>query len=316
MFGSNAEGASAGFRFNFQFTEEGSIQPKPEDEGAAGGAGAPAALRPPVRVAVNAADPALHKIVKKVSSVEELALGETTVRKWTVPSQALQECLDLMAEKQQDEFGKVSEVIGSSDLAPGVYEGGFKLWEGAADLVTHLQETEKLHGVSYAGKKVLELGCGHGVPGIYLWKQGAEVHLQDYNSEVLELLTIPNARLNATEENKEAMERVEFYAGDWGLLTELLPRHAYDVILTAETIYNVNSLPRLFALIKHCLKPPHGVCYVAAKSYYFSVGGGCRQFEEMVNRDGLLETSVEKVIKDGSSNVREIIKVSFKKQDP
>jgi hypothetical protein len=38
--------------------------------------------------------------------VEELALGETTVRKWTVPSQALQECLDLMAEKQQDEFGK------------------------------------------------------------------------------------------------------------------------------------------------------------------------------------------------------------------
>ena len=39
------------------------------------------------------------------------------------------------------------------------------------------------------------------------------------NSEVLELLTIPNARLNATEENKETMERVEFYAGDWGLLT-------------------------------------------------------------------------------------------------
>jgi hypothetical protein len=31
------------------------------------------------------------------------------------------------------------------------------------------------------------------------------------------------------------------------------------VILTAETIYNVQSLPRLFALIKHCLKPPHGV---------------------------------------------------------
>ena len=36
---------------------------------------------------------------------------------------------------------------------------------------------------------------------------------------MLELLTIPNARLNATEDNKETMERVEFYAGDWGLLT-------------------------------------------------------------------------------------------------
>jgi len=33
-------------------------------------------------------------------------LGEATVRKWTVPSPALQECLDLMAEQQQDEFGK------------------------------------------------------------------------------------------------------------------------------------------------------------------------------------------------------------------
>ncbi|ELR23092.1 methyltransferase domain containing protein [Acanthamoeba castellanii str. Neff] len=261
-------------------------------------------------------------LLKSFIQVEDVVLGEATVRKWTVPSQALQECLDLMAEQQQDEFGKgivstlppLAEVIGSSDLAPGVYEGGFKLWEGAADLVAHLQETEKVHGVSYAGKKVLELGCGHGVPGIYLWKQGAEVHLQDYNSEVLELLTIPNARLNAAEENKETMERVEFYSGDWGLLTELLPRHAYDVILTAETIYNVQSLPRLFALIKHCLKPPHGVCYVAAKNYYFSVGGGCRQFEEMVKKDGLFETTVEKVIKDGSSNVREIIKVSFKSE--
>jgi hypothetical protein len=79
---------------------------------------------------------------------------------------------------------------------------------------------------------------------------------------------------------------------------------------------------------------------VAAKNYYFSVGGGCRQFEEMVKKDGLFETTVEKVIKgwnpshhmidrqltlsllfpsssppsDGSSNVREIIKVSFKSE--
>jgi hypothetical protein len=105
------------------------------------------------------------------------------------------------------------------------------------------------------------------------------------------------------------------------------------------------SLPRLASLrVVSCrvLSCARSRSYVAAKSYYFSVGGGCRQFEEMVNRDGLLETSVEKVIKgayhhhhhcarcfltrllrlqpinqpDGSSNVREIIKVSFKKQDP
>ena len=38
---------------------------------------------------------------------------------------------------------------------------------------------------------------------------------------MLGLLTIPNARLNATPpgDTKDAMDRIEFYAGDWGLLT-------------------------------------------------------------------------------------------------
>jgi len=251
------------------------------------------------------------KIIKKVSSVEELRFGGTAIRKWTVPTQALQECLDIMAEQDEEKDGAVSQIIRSSDLSPGVYEGGFKLWEGASDLVKQLVENEKVHGTDYAGKKVLELGCGHGMPGIYLWKQGAEVHLQDYNSEVIKLITMPNALLNIPE-GEDAVNRIEFFSGDWGQLKELLPQHSYDVLLTAETIYNVQSLPRLYGLIKHCLKPPNGICYVAAKSYYFSVGGGCRQFEELVNRDSFFRLTVEKVIKDGSSNVREIIKLSFK----
>jgi len=41
--------------------------------------------------------------------------------------------------------------------------------------------------------------------------------------------------------------------------------------------------------------------YVAAKSYYFSVGGGCRQFEELVNRDSFFRLTVEKVIKGTST---------------
>ncbi len=80
MFG-GAEGASTGFRFNFQFvqlwlgegsqqTEEGSIQPKPDDDSTGGGA--PSVLRPPARVHLNDANPAYHKIIKKVSSVRVL----------------------------------------------------------------------------------------------------------------------------------------------------------------------------------------------------------------------------------------------------
>lgn len=119
-----------------------------------------------------------------------------------------------------------------------MFTGGFKLWEGASDLVHHVQETEK-QGASYADKKVLELGCGHGVPGIYMWKKGAEVDLQDYvriprslcifshmanrkpfqNAEVLGLLTIPNAILNLDGTQESVTERLGFYSGDWGLLT-------------------------------------------------------------------------------------------------
>ena len=46
--------------------------------------------------------------------------------------------------------------LGASDLVPGVYEGGFKVWEGSIDLVELLVRDK----VELKGKKVIELGCG------------------------------------------------------------------------------------------------------------------------------------------------------------
>jgi hypothetical protein len=37
------------------------------------------------------------------------------------------------------------------------------------------------------------------------------------------------------------------------------------------------------------LQPPHGVVYVAAKSFYFGVGGSTTSFAERVKTDGILE---------------------------
>ncbi|KAF8869631.1 hypothetical protein CPB84DRAFT_1818567 [Gymnopilus junonius] len=80
-----------------------------------------------------------------------------------------------------------------SDLVPGVYEGGLKTWE----------ETSSFY--PYVGKKILEVGCGTGVPSIYIFREllssisspeipasKTEVHLQDYNASVLQLVTLPN----------------------------------------------------------------------------------------------------------------------------
>jgi hypothetical protein len=63
--------------------------------------------------------------------------------------------------------GAISAVLTTSDVQTGVYEGGFKLWECAVDLVRYMREAP---GATPA--RVLELGCGHGLPGIYALQQG------------------------------------------------------------------------------------------------------------------------------------------------
>ena len=49
-----------------------------------------------------------------------------------------------------------------SDLIPGVYEGGLKVWECAFDLVVYLANSD----IHFSGKSVIELGCGAGLPAI------------------------------------------------------------------------------------------------------------------------------------------------------
>jgi hypothetical protein len=67
--------------------------------------------------------------------------------------------------------GAISSILTTSDLQTGVYEGGFKLWECALDLVTFLAKDPRFQ--SFAGKRVAELGCGHALPGIYALQRGA-----------------------------------------------------------------------------------------------------------------------------------------------
>ncbi|XP_022733446.1 histidine protein methyltransferase 1 homolog isoform X2 [Durio zibethinus] len=224
--------------------------------------------------------------------------------------------------------GRVStkEVFGlpNSDLVPGIYEGGLKLWEGSLDLVKALRTEVQNGHLSFEGKKVLELGCGHGLPGIFACLEGAAaVHFQDFNAEVLRCLTIPNVNVNLSEKcQPDPVAETRFFAGDWGEIHQLLP-HAcesemnlnsssehgqatgYDVILTAETIYSISAQRNLYGLIKKCMSHPHGVVYVAGKKHYFGVGGGTRQFLSMLEKDGVMAASLVTEVADGSSNVRE-----------
>lgn len=88
----------------------------------------------------------------------------------------------------------------SSDIIPGQYEGGFRMWECALDLAQYLKDKE-------VTGRVLELGCGHGLPGIVCLAKGAEVVFQDYNEQVLQVATMNNVEINLPG------ARAKYYAG-------------------------------------------------------------------------------------------------------
>ncbi|KAK1920887.1 hypothetical protein DB88DRAFT_501389 [Papiliotrema laurentii] len=96
-------------------------------------------------------------------------------------------------------------VDSSTDLVPGLYEGGLKTWEGGVDLVEVLSTTENVSDW-VDGARVIEVGCGTAIPSAYLVSSlftskppaaSAKTifHLQDFNKPVLELVSLPNLLL-------------------------------------------------------------------------------------------------------------------------
>ena len=162
---------------------------------------------------------------------------------------------------------------------------------------------------SLVGASVLELGCGHGLPGVVAALAGAaDVTFADFNAEVLHALTAPCAAANLARAARDAPPpQLRFFSGDWGALPPLLPASSYDVLLSADTIYSVASQPRLLAVMRASLRPG-GCALVAAKSYYFGVGGSAAQFAAAATAVGLSVRVVAR-FSDGASNVREILRL-------
>jgi predicted nicotinamide N-methyase len=219
------------------------------------------------------------------------------------------------------------KVTETSDLVKGAYEGGAKLWECAVDLTEYLL-AELADGGDFKinGSNVLELGCGHGLPGIACALLGAkQVVFQDYNPDVLRTLTVPNARANglmrfdvdkSENDEKKTNCHCRFLGGDWGSLahnSELLVPNSFQVVLCAETVYELSSFGKHVAILKRALaKNKNSLCLVAAKSYYFGVGGGSHAFAEALKKDGAFDVLPIYTVSDGVSNVREILKVTWK----
>ncbi|KAM9330555.1 histidine protein methyltransferase 1 homolog [Gastrophryne carolinensis] len=209
-------------------------------------------------------------------------------------------------------------VTANSDLISGVYEGGMKVWECTFDLISYFEDKD----ISFEGKTVLDLGCGAGLLGISALKRKAkEVHFQDYNSTVIEEITIPNTLVNCDSgdvnageaeeptakrkrksEKGDLLSKCRFFSGEWvrfkKLMQDQMPPVKYDVILTSETIYNPSYYSALQDLFQHLLAS-NGNVYLASKSHYFGVGGGVHLFETFIKEGSLFHIRPLKTYDDG-----------------
>ena len=101
----------------------------------------------------------------------------------------------------------------SADIKPRIYEGGFKTWECSIDLARYLEENLEHGSLQFHQQNVhvIELGAGTAVPtstilSYILRKRFSEsaksqarlnttITVADYNSQVLQLATVPNLLL-------------------------------------------------------------------------------------------------------------------------
>ena len=190
---------------------------------------------------------------------------------------------------------------GPSDLVPGLYEGGFRLWEGAVDLVEFLTN----QNIEFENKLVLELGTGIGIPGILALKRGAKVWFQEYNIEVLKCATIPHTFMNIGNHG-DVFKNAVYLSGSWFSLVPYSKENSlkFDIIIMAETIYEVKNYPTLLELFENLLVP-NGTIIIAAKQTYFGLSGSTKEFRNYVSKNGTFQC--ETVVTIQTNVPREIL---------
>ena len=204
----------------------------------------------------------------------ELDLGRSKYRAVNIDGVQL-----MVAQPKLDSASSVGRIVTTRDVLTGVYEGGMKVWECSLDLVRFLASNPSTIGKSglVSNTKssadavrhldslpvinVLELGCGHGLPGIFTLKKfpNCKVCFQDLNEEVLQYTTASNVVYNAGREATDT--RACFVRGDWTSasfvpkLFEIAKCRSFDVVLAAETLYTKSSSVIMSQLLWQLLTP-------------------------------------------------------------
>ena len=115
-----------------------------------------------------------------------------------------------------------------------------RLWESAEALAKYIVE----HRGVFSGKRVLELGCGLGLPSLCAARCGAQVTASDFHPDNRAFF-LRNAKLNALSE-------INYHIMDWRQ-PDLVGN--FDILLGSDLIYEKEMLSSLTSCIKQYLAP-------------------------------------------------------------
>lgn len=99
---------------------------------------------------------------------------------------------------------------------------------------------ERVAGAPLRGRRVVELGCGLGLPSLVAASRGASVLATDFEPEALELLS-----RNAAENGLA----VETLCVDWSSAEALIERGPFDLVLAADVLYDASAVDPLLSLL-------------------------------------------------------------------
>ena len=109
-----------------------------------------------------------------------------------------------------------------------------ELWTSGVSLAAAVAERD------LRGRRVLELGCGLGVPSVAAALAGGNVLATDWAPEALEV-TRRNAERNGA--------RVETLLADWSFPELLRERAPFDLVLCADVLYEPRNVDALLELL-------------------------------------------------------------------